>query len=51
MRAAAALPVPCYAMIRPRSGLIGFSNWEGQIMLDGIAMVNEAGLAGVFLGA
>jgi copper homeostasis protein len=51
MRAAAALPVPCYAMIRPRSGLFGFSETEANIMLADIAMVHEAGLAGVVLGA
>jgi copper homeostasis protein len=51
MRAAAILPVRCYAMIRPRSGLFEFSESETNIMLDDIAMVNEAGLAGVVLGA
>ncbi len=51
MRAAAKLPIPCYAMIRPRSGLFGFSESEAEIMLADIAMVQEAGLAGVVLGA
>ena len=51
MRAAAALPVPCYAMIRPRSGLFEFSEAEAKVMLADIAMVHEAGLAGVVLGA
>ncbi len=51
MRAAAQLPIPCYAMIRPRSGLFGFSKAEAEIMLADIAMVREAGLAGVVLGA
>ncbi len=51
MRAAAVLPVPCYAMIRPRSGLFEFSDAEAKVMLDDIAMVHEAGLAGVVLGA
>ncbi|MVO16173.1 copper homeostasis protein CutC [Parasedimentitalea huanghaiensis] len=51
MHAAAAIPVPCYAMIRPRSGLFEFSDAEASIMLADIAMVREAGLAGVVLGA
>jgi copper homeostasis protein len=51
MRAAAALPVPCYAMIRPRSGLFAFSDAEAQIMLTDIAAGRAAGLAGVVLGA
>ncbi len=51
MRAAAALPLPCYAMIRPRSGLFGFSETEAKIMLADIAFAREAGLAGVVLGA
>jgi len=51
MRAAAALSVPCYAMIRPRSGLFEFSEAEAKIMLADIAVAREAGLAGVVLGA
>ena len=51
MRAAAALPVPCYAMIRPRSGLFHFSDMEAEIMLADIAAAKTAGLAGVVLGA
>lgn len=51
MHAAAALPVQCYAMIRPRSGLFEFSDAETSIMLADIAMASEAGLAGVVLGA
>ncbi|KAE9630387.1 copper homeostasis protein CutC [Parasedimentitalea maritima] len=51
MHAAAALPVPCYAMIRPRSGLFEFSDAEASVMLADIAMAREAGLAGVVLGA
>ncbi|WIY23662.1 copper homeostasis protein CutC [Parasedimentitalea psychrophila] len=51
MRAAADLPIPCYAMIRPRGGLFGFSEAEARVMLADIAMVHEAGLAGVVLGA
>ncbi len=51
MRAAAGLPVPCYAMIRPRSGLFVFSDADTNIMLADIAIAREAGLAGVVLGA
>jgi copper homeostasis protein len=50
MRAAARLPVPCYAMIRPRSGLFAFSVMEAEIMLADIAAARDAGLAGVVLG-
>lgn len=51
MRAAARLPIPCYAMIRPRSGLFVFSETEIEIMLADIAIARDAGLAGVVLGA
>ena len=51
MRAAARLPVPSYAMIRPRSGLFDFSEPEVLIMLDDIRAARNAGLAGVVLGA
>lgn len=51
MRAAARLPLPCYAMIRPRSGLFAFSDAEADIMLSDIAAARETGLAGVVLGA
>jgi copper homeostasis protein len=51
MRAAAGLAVPCYAMIRPRSGLFAFSRDEVAIMLADIATARAAGLAGVVLGA
>lgn len=51
MRAAARLPVPSYAMIRPRSGLFGFSEAEAEIMMADIAAARDAGLAGVVLGA
>ena len=50
MQAAAQLPIPCYAMIRPRSGLFDFSQSEVEIMLGDIAMAKQAGLAGVVLG-
>jgi copper homeostasis protein len=51
MQAAAKLPIPCYAMIRPRSGLFDFSEDEARIMLSDITAVRQAGLAGVVLGA
>lgn len=51
MRAAAELPIPAYAMIRPRSGLFGFSQAEEQVMHADIAGAKSAGLAGVVLGA
>jgi len=50
MRAAAALTVPCYAMIRPRSGLFRFSESELGIMLADVAAARASGLAGVVLG-
>lgn len=51
MRAAARLPVPCYAMIRPRAGLFHFAPEDEAIMRDDIATARDAGLAGVVLGA
>jgi len=51
MRAACDLPVPCYAMIRPRSGLFHFSTEDQAIMLADIDAARAAGLAGVVLGA
>jgi len=51
MQAAAKLPLPCYAMIRPRSGLFHFADQDEAIMLADIAAARAAGLAGVVLGA
>ncbi len=51
MQAAAALPVPCYAMIRPRSGLFHFDAADEAIMHADITTARAAGLAGVVLGA
>lgn len=51
MQAAAALEVPCFAMIRPRSGLFHFDEAEVEIMLADITAARAAGLAGVVLGA
>ncbi|MEL7117053.1 MAG: copper homeostasis protein CutC [Pseudomonadota bacterium] len=50
MQAAARLPVPCFAMIRPRSGLFHFNAEDVQIMMADIAAARAAGLAGVVLG-
>lgn len=50
MRAAAKLPVPVHAMIRPRSGLFHFADADTDIMLADIRAAREAGLAGVVLG-
>lgn len=50
MQAASALPIPCYAMIRPRCGLFHFSPDEVEIMLADIACARQTGLAGVVLG-
>ncbi|GHE92807.1 copper homeostasis protein CutC [Aliiroseovarius zhejiangensis] len=51
MVAASRLDIPCYAMIRPRSGLFVYSDADVQLMLDDLAAVKEADLAGVVLGA
>jgi len=50
MLAAAALPVPVYAMIRPRAGLFHFDADDAAIMQADIATARAAGLAGVVLG-
>ena len=51
MQAAARAGIPCFAMIRPRSGLFHFSGEEAAIMLADVAAARAAGLAGVVLGA
>ena len=51
MAAAAESGIPCYAMIRPRSGLFHFTAAEERIMLADIDAAGSAGLAGVVLGA
>lgn len=48
---AARLPIPSYAMIRPRAGDFVFSPADEEAMLADIDTVREAGLAGVVLGA
>ena len=50
MQAAAALPIPSYAMIRPRGGLFHFTTGDEAIMHTDIATARAAGLAGVVLG-
>ncbi|MEM9427081.1 MAG: copper homeostasis protein CutC [Pseudomonadota bacterium] len=50
MRAAAAVGIQCYAMIRPRSGLFDFSEAEIAMMHDDIQAARDAGLDGVVLG-
>lgn len=51
IQAAAKLPIPCHAMIRPRAGGFRFSKSELQIMLHDIEIVHDARLAGVVVGA
>lgn len=51
MQAAAKLAIPSYAMIRPRAGLVCFSDVEADIMVQDIAAARSSGLAGVVLGA
>ena len=50
MRAAAGVGIPCFAMIRPRSGLFQFSDAELAIMEEDVRAAKAAGLAGVVLG-
>ncbi len=50
MQAAARMGIPCYAMIRPHSGLFRFDARDDAIMLADIAAAKAAGLAGVVLG-
>ncbi len=51
MQAAAQLPIPCYAMIRPRPALFHFAAEDEAIMHTDITKARQAGLAGVVLGA
>ena len=51
MREAAKLPVPVFAMIRPRAGAFSYSAKEEAIMAADIAAAKQAGLDGVVLGA
>lgn len=51
MTASAKLPVPVYAMIRPRRGGFAYSDIEKTAMLRDIETVENAGLAGIVIGA
>ncbi|USI72748.1 copper homeostasis protein CutC [Sphingomonas morindae] len=51
MRAAAALPLPVVALIRPRVGDFVYDAAEAAMMAADIRMAAEAGLAGVAIGA
>eukprot|EP01035_Chromulina_nebulosa_P053998 gene53998-biopygen38388 len=51
MSAAQRSPVPCYAMIRPRSGNFVYSPAELDVMTNDIYFAASAGLAGVVFGA
>ena len=51
MAAAAKMPVPSYAMIRPRTGDFVYNSAELALMAGDIDAARAAGLAGVVLGA
>lgn len=51
MAAASRLPVPVYAMIRPRSGNFGYSDAEKTVMLRDIMTAEENGMSGIVIGA
>ncbi|GLS23628.1 copper homeostasis protein CutC [Labrys miyagiensis] len=51
MRLAATLPIPVYAMVRPRPGDFVFGEGDVGTMLADIDAIRAAGLAGVVLGA
>jgi len=51
MAAAARLPIPAYAMIRPHAGDFRFSGSDLEAMKADIDAARRAGLAGVVLGA
>jgi copper homeostasis protein len=51
MRLAATVPIPVYAMVRPRAGDFVFGEADMEIMLADIEAIRAAGLAGVVLGA
>ncbi len=51
MAAASDLPVPVYAMIRPRGGDFRYSDHEKAMMLRDIDAAAHAGLAGIVIGA
>lgn len=51
MELASTVPIPIYAMIRPRAGSFWFSAEDEAIMAADIGNARNAGLAGVVLGA
>ena len=51
MQLASTLPVPVYAMIRPRAGMFHYSARELDIMVADIQTAKDAGIDGVVLGA
>lgn len=51
MAAASRLPVPVYAMIRPRSGDFRYSDAEKTIMLRDIQVAGQHGMKGIVTGA
>ncbi|KAF8248797.1 CutC family protein copper transport [Wilcoxina mikolae CBS 423.85] len=51
MQRAALLPIPTYAMVRPRAGDFVFSPADIDLMLADIELIRTTGLAGVVLGA
>jgi len=51
MTAASRLPVPVYAMIRPRSGDFRYSDAEKTLMLRDIQTAEQEGLRGIAIGA
>lgn len=51
MAAASRLPVPVFAMIRPRAGDFRYSDAEKTIMLRDIQLAEQQGMAGIVTGA
>ncbi|MEO1115178.1 MAG: copper homeostasis protein CutC [Pseudomonadota bacterium] len=51
MAAASRLPVPVFAMIRPRAGDFSYSDAEKTIMLRDIQLAEQQGMAGIVTGA
>ncbi|WP_420332238.1 copper homeostasis protein CutC [Roseibium sp.] len=51
MAAASRLPVPVFAMIRPRSGDFRYSDAEKTIMLRDIQLAKQQGMSGIVTGA
>jgi copper homeostasis protein len=51
MKAAAAAPIPVYAMIRPHAGFFVFDEADEAAMMADIDAVRGAGLSGVVIGA